>query len=142
LDEFAAAGFVATGTNVSTVVRIDVGRDVSPAGVPADFVDIDDLISAEEATPQGRERLANARIKLSHLERQDPLSLKKIRLQRGLSQQALATMIGTTQPHIARIESGRCDVQVGTLSRLAAALKVDSRELVTAFMERFAEAGE
>ena len=58
-----------------------------------------------------------------------PGSLAKLRLSRGYSQQQLAKAIGTSQPHIAKIEAGKVELQFGTASRLADALGVKLDEL-------------
>ena len=51
-------------------------------------------------------------------------SLIRLRRKRGISQRELAKAIGTKQPAIARIESGRHHgMSVGTLVKLAEALK-------------------
>ena len=51
-------------------------------------------------------------------------SLIELRRQRGLSQEELAQAVGTRQPAIARIESGRYrGMSVATLEKLAKALK-------------------
>ena len=60
-------------------------------------------------------------------------SLIDLRRQRGLSQTELARMVGTRQPAIARIESGRYHgMSVATLEKLAKALKT---KLVIRFEE-------
>ena len=40
----------------------------------------------------------------------------------GLSQSAVAAQMGTSQPVVARLESGQVDVRLSTLSRYAAAV--------------------
>jgi len=51
-------------------------------------------------------------------------SLIELRRERGLSQEELAEAVGTRQPAIARIESGRYKgMSVATLEKLAKALK-------------------
>ena len=60
-------------------------------------------------------------------------SLIELRRQRGLSQEELAQEVGTKQPAIARIESGRYHgMSVATLEKLAKALKA---KLVIRFEE-------
>jgi transcriptional regulator with XRE-family HTH domain len=56
--------------------------------------------------------------------------LKKLRQARGLSQQALARKARLSREHLAMIESGAHDPRLGTVLRLAAALKVTLVELV------------
>ena len=48
--------------------------------------------------------------------------LRELREGRGLTQEQLALAIGTSQPYIARIESGITEPRLDTLQRLAAAL--------------------
>jgi DNA-binding XRE family transcriptional regulator len=55
--------------------------------------------------------------------------LKALRVERALSQRALAQKAGVTQVTIVRAERG-CDVQPGTHGKLAAALGVRPRDLM------------
>lgn len=52
-------------------------------------------------------------------------TLKSMRLQRGLSQTSLAVILGTSQSHVARIESGSTQITLSTCRRLAEAFEVD-----------------
>ncbi len=45
--------------------------------------------------------------------------VRRLRQQAGLSQQALADQLGTTQSAVARLEAGRQDPTIATLCRLA-----------------------
>ena len=58
------------------------------------------------------------------------MQLKRLRVARGMTQQALAKKASLTQVHIARLESGNHDPTLGTLQRLAKALKVKVGELL------------
>ena len=58
-----------------------------------------------------------------------PNSLSKLRLLRGYSQQQLADAIGTSQSHIAKIETGATNLFWATATRLADALGVKLDEL-------------
>jgi transcriptional regulator with XRE-family HTH domain len=58
------------------------------------------------------------------------MKLKQFRAARGMTQEVLAKKAGLTQVHIARLESGNHDPTLGTLQRLAKALKVKMGELV------------
>ena len=53
----------------------------------------------------------------------------RLRILRGLTQQQLAERVGTRQPSIARLESGRGEPKLGFLKRVAGALgeKVEVR---------------
>lgn len=57
------------------------------------------------------------------------ITLAKLRLRRGWSQKRLAEAIGTSQPHIARIENGRDNVLLSTANELARALGVTLDEI-------------
>jgi transcriptional regulator with XRE-family HTH domain len=51
-----------------------------------------------------------------------PLALKRLRLERGLTQAALAELCGIAQPNLAAMERGRRQATLATLRRLADAL--------------------
>ena len=56
-------------------------------------------------------------------------TLRTLRLAAGLTQTMLATRIGTSQPHLARMENGQGNVMRETMHRLCAALRVDMNTL-------------
>ncbi len=56
-------------------------------------------------------------------------SLLKLRLARGYSQQQLASVVGTSQSHIAKMEAGTVRVYLETADRVAKALGVSIDEL-------------
>lgn len=56
-------------------------------------------------------------------------TLRTARLRKGLSQTQLAALLSTSQPQVAKIESGKVDLQLSTLTKLAAALAVDANTL-------------
>ena len=56
--------------------------------------------------------------------------LKRLREQRGLTQEQLATRAGVSHGYLARLELGMHDPSLSTLARLAKALKVSVAELV------------
>jgi len=49
-------------------------------------------------------------------------ALARARQEKGLSQSRLATLMQTSQPAIAKIESGETDVRTSTIDRYAAAI--------------------
>ncbi|CAM2164870.1 hypothetical protein PSAC2689_130054 [Paraburkholderia sacchari] len=53
-----------------------------------------------------------------------PDSIAAARLRMGLSQARLAEAIGTSQPHIAKIEAGKVQIQFATAVQLADALNL------------------
>ncbi len=56
-------------------------------------------------------------------------NILRLRVQRGMSQVALATAAGISQPRIAEIENARANPQLESLERLAAALNVPMESL-------------
>jgi transcriptional regulator with XRE-family HTH domain len=56
-------------------------------------------------------------------------ALAVLRMQRGWSQKRLADAIGTSQPHIARIEKGRDNVLLATANELARTLDVSLEQI-------------
>jgi transcriptional regulator with XRE-family HTH domain len=57
-------------------------------------------------------------------------NLRRLRLARGLSQDALAADAGVFQKLISGIENGRANPELDTLGKIAAALGVHPRELL------------
>ncbi|QHD05504.1 hypothetical protein PspR76_07080 [Pseudomonas sp. R76] len=51
-------------------------------------------------------------------------TVRTVRLRRGLSQKQLATIIGSSQPHVANIEKGSVNVMFNTVLRLCDALVI------------------
>lgn len=72
---------------------------------------------------RARQRLAET------LQPQTGATLAMLRLQKGLSQSRLATLIGTKQPYIARVESGDDDLKISTIEKIAAALDLSPQEV-------------
>lgn len=58
-------------------------------------------------------------------------AIRARRDEQGISQQQLALMIGSSKSHIWRIETGRVGVGLDDLARIAEALDVEVRELVS-----------
>ncbi|WP_248555622.1 helix-turn-helix transcriptional regulator [Paraburkholderia terrae] len=82
-------------------------------------MDFDDLLAEATSDAVGQKRLRDARRKLSTAVASDGrVTLKSKRLEMGMSQAELAKEIGTSQPHIARLESGG-DPQLSTVRRIA-----------------------
>ena len=57
--------------------------------------------------------------------------LRTLRLERGLSQEALAAIAGLDRTYVSSCEAGRRNVTLRTICRLAAALQVDPGVLVS-----------
>ena len=58
------------------------------------------------------------------------IRLKALRAERGLSQEALAKKVGVSREYIARLETGKHDPPLSTLTKLAKALKVKVTSLL------------
>lgn len=67
-------------------------------------------------------------------------TVRTLRRRKGLSQSQLAEAIGTSQPHIARIERGTDNVTIDTCRRLASALGIDLNTLDAALRRQEAVA--
>ena len=67
---------------------------------------------------------------------EDPLvafsrRLRRIRLERGLSQEQLASLAGLDRTYVSSCETGRRNATIRTISRLSGALGVDPAALVS-----------
>jgi predicted transcriptional regulator len=62
-------------------------------------------------------------------------SIKKLRLEAGLTQKKLAVLVGVSQAHIAKIEQGKVDPRLSTVNRILNVLKPGqerkSRDIMT-----------
>ncbi len=58
------------------------------------------------------------------------MRLKKLRADRGMTQEALAEKAGISRVYLARLETGKQDPTLTTLLKLAKALKVKVGELL------------
>ena len=92
-----------------------------------------------------RERLSKDPRKLAALQRarrriaqelddRSAFSITKLRLNAGLSQAELASMMGTQQPAIARLEKGQTEPQISTIERLAEVFGVPPEKVFNAFI--------
>lgn len=94
-------------------------------------------MASHESMPERAQLMAQARKRLSiHLlddnKNSGKNSLRKLRLNAGLSQEQLAQTVGTSQPRIARIEAGREDIGLDVARRLSKALGVDMNSIADA----------
>jgi len=65
------------------------------------------------------------------------VNLKRLRLLRGLTQQAMAEKAGIDYKYFQRVESGRWPgLQLGTIEKLARALGVEAWELIAPTAKR------
>lgn len=100
------------------------------APIPPGYKTIEEIVAKFERDPAMQEELLDARRWLADtVFAGKPVTLRTLRLRKGLSQAQLAEAIGTQQPHVTRIERGQADPQLDTCRRLARALGVDLNTL-------------
>lgn len=98
--------------------------------VPTRHVAVDDLIATWDRDPARRAAMADARRWVAdEFHAEEGVTLRTLRLRKGLSQQQLAAAIGTSQSHVARIEGGANGLNIDTCRRLARVLEVDLNSL-------------
>lgn len=102
--------------------------------LPSGYVSIDSIAERAEANPTRVAAMERAWCWVADSFYEDSKPLQLLRLRKGFSQARLAARIGTTQAHIARIEAGSADVQVGTLVRMAEALDLAPLDIISAFL--------
>lgn len=115
----------------ANIVYLEVNA-AKPIPIP-NTTSIDDLIKEFEVDPEMAAAISQSRSDLSdHLYAGKPVTLSSVRLSAGMSQSQLAEKISTSQPHIARIESGKTDPSTDVIARLATALDKDESLIFTA----------
>ena len=82
------------------------------------FDDLDAYIAKRAVKNPALPAMVDAALKERHLLRE--LAAKRVEM--GLSQKAVAALMGTTQPALARLERGEIDPKLSTLERYAEAL--------------------
>lgn len=98
--------------------------------IPAGYTTIDEVVAEFERDPAMQEELLNARRWIADtVLAGKPVTMRTLRLRKGLSQAQLAEAIGTQQPHVARIEGGQADLRLETCRRIADVLGVDLNTL-------------
>lgn len=115
------------------MVHWDTFNQDAEIPLPAGFDDINSFVAEREAIPAERALLANARAKLAT--NLAVGGIAKLRLARGWSQKKLAHALGTSQPHIARIEKGRSNLLLSTALQLADVLGVSIEEVCAALKD-------
>ena len=115
--------FVRTVSEVCDLAfHVDLASE-SPPVTPRNSSSLSSFVEDLEKDPAFAKDLSEARKALAdQIEAIDPNGIRKMRMKHGWSQAKLAAEIGTTQGHIARIEGGKTDMRLGTLTRIAKAL--------------------
>lgn len=97
---------------------------------PDGYKSISEIVDRWEKDESRREALKKARTRIKNkFYGEDGETVRTIRLSKGLSQEQLATLIGTSQPHIAKIERGTQNVLIDTCRRLCEVLGIDMNRL-------------
>lgn len=114
------------------------GEYIEPAAqAPRAHTSIGDLVAQWNADPARRSAMQDARRWVAEtFHQEDGDTLRTLRLKKGLSQQQLAAVIGTSQSHIARIEGGADSLNIDTCRRLTKALGIDLNTLDQALLRQ------
>lgn len=109
----------------------------APEDIPEGFLSIDEFekefVAGFETESDGRAELAKGREWVADkFYGQDGDTIRSLRLRKGMSQVDLAKLLGTSQPHIARVESGSENPLLATCRRLCKALEIDMNTLDSA----------
>jgi len=122
---------VAPSESSSTGGKIYVAEFTPPQSKLAQkHTEFDDLLAELERDPKSAEELAEgARWVGKEFYSGDGLTIKTARLRKGYSQQQLATILGTSQPHIASIERGQKEIYLSTAVKLCEVLGVSLEDL-------------
>lgn len=92
-------------------------------------VSIEDVEAELLRIPGMGQQLADARAWVADTLYPNQANLRTLRLSRGFTQSGLARQIGTSQPHLARMEKGQGDLRRDTMRRLCDALNIDMNTL-------------
>lgn len=90
----------------------------------AAHTDFDTLLAELEGNPENASQLAEAGRWVADVLLPEGETLRTIRRRKGLSQKRLAEIIGSTQPHLSNIESGKGDLMFETVVKLCQALEI------------------
>lgn len=149
VSEGRAGGDIATATVSNAAPEIlvfDVGEG-EPQGerVPSRHRSVSDIVERWNRDADRRQSLVQGRrwVAKSFLADEGD-TVRTLRLRRGWSQSQLASELGTSQSHVARIERGTENLSLDTCRRLCSALGVDMNALDLALrrQESLREGGE
>lgn len=116
-------------TTASTSRTSRAESRTAPARIDEEFEDIEDIVDELEHDPLKREVLRQARQRIAPMFKGSVSDIASMRLRKGLSQKQLAEAIGTSQPHIARIENGSANILLTTANELARVLDVPLEQI-------------
>jgi predicted XRE-type DNA-binding protein len=113
------------------VVTIDRSLELA---IPVGARSLTDFLNEFEADPDVAIGLADARLEVADeiVAARGHITLKDLRLRKGMSQVEFAKAIGTSQPRVSRLESRAEKAAEDTLRTMANALDVDFNTLMEA----------
>ena len=121
-------------TSTSSAIVIYASFEATPVRRAIEgSVDIDELVAEFEQSPIDAKAIAKGRqwVAKTFYDGITP-SIAQLRLKKGWSQAELARRMGTSQPHIARLELGKVDPQISTVKKLAGTLGITVADMVHA----------
>jgi len=128
-EQFNGGAKTSTGPTIAQVLTFPVPGPTR--ALPTPFTSLSQYVAESEQDVEFKKALSDARKKFALDDRLT--TLRHMRLSKGMSQAQLAMTIGTSQPHIARIEAARLDPTYETFDKLARAFEVDIADVVHAF---------
>ena len=124
-----------TNKNKATVFNIDAC--IKKVVAPVKHTSIDDLVDKWSKDEKRRKALEEARLWYAEqYHADDGVTVRTMRLKKQWSQTQLAAAIGSSQPHVARIERGTENLTIDTCRKLCAALDVDMNILDAALKKQ------
>ena len=122
------------------IFKFDIALKTSEAA--AQHRKFADFMTHRELDPTRARGMAAARASLADvLYPEDGTTLKTLRLKAGMTQTQLAIALDTSQPHIARLESGRQEPVISTCRKLAKLFCV-SLDVLSSALERQSDLNE
>lgn len=127
-------GPAAISTGTSAIIEplvFEFGEPVGPvAPSPPRFKPVADIVERWNQDPKRRQSLEDARRWFAKTALSDEGdTVRTLRLHKGWSQAQLASHLGTSQSHVARIERGTENLALDTCRRLCDVLGVDMNSL-------------
>ncbi|WP_165493852.1 helix-turn-helix transcriptional regulator [Azotobacter chroococcum] len=122
------------GSNSPRIATFEIS--ISSSSLSKKHTAFDALMMELETDPANAKELAEAGAWVAdNFYKDDGETLKTARLRKGLSQKQLAALIGTSQPHIANLESGRVEPNISTAQKLCKVLNLRFGD-IPAILER------
>jgi len=129
---------IVTSTETKHGFVIVYDGDPKPLNLaPPNFQPINDFVSELEQDPKIKDQIQKARKAVKETFYPEEITLKSLRLCKGWSQTQLAEKIGSSQSHVAKMESGKTDrIYLETFRKLCSALDVDMTTMDRAFQQQ------